>query len=313
MAEVQLRSINQIGSVEAGRPHPKEPPPARLLRERVRTVFRELPRAVAGEEKAIHDMRVAGRRARVALAVLAPKPEGERVRRARRILKGVVRAAGVCRDLDVSQRLLAEHLAAADPSPETRLLGRRLAAARTRSRRRTAEVLLEQRIARLRKDLREILAGPRVDLATVQGRLREARDDTQREVVSAIETLGGTFEPDRLHDVRRKVRRLRYIAEVSTEFRYGDTEAVKELKKLQERLGRIHDAHVLAAWLGRQAAGAEARGQASLGAEARRLERGILDANREQHHAYLRSRPADGVTRTAALIAPSEPVAAAQA
>ncbi len=52
------------------------PPEARttaLLRDRVKRVFRELPGALAGEEEAVHQVRVAGRRLRVALPLLRPQ------------------------------------------------------------------------------------------------------------------------------------------------------------------------------------------------------------------------------------------------
>src|SRR5262249_6761315 len=154
------------------------------------------------------------------------------------------------------------------PSSELLLLRRRLSAARSRSCRQTAQALLEQRTARLRKDLRVILAAGSADFAAVRARIRDARDDARREGVSAIEALGSAFEPVQLHDVRRKVRRLRYVAEVSAELGSGAADAPKELKKLQEHLGLAHDAYVLGAWLGRQAARAEARGQTSLATEA---------------------------------------------
>ena len=48
-----------------------------LLRERVRAVFKQLPKGLAGDEEAIHQMRVAGRRLRVALPLLARKPRGQ--------------------------------------------------------------------------------------------------------------------------------------------------------------------------------------------------------------------------------------------
>ena len=51
---------------------PPEARTAALLRDRVSRVFRELPGALAGEEEAVHQVRVTGRRLRVALPLLAP-------------------------------------------------------------------------------------------------------------------------------------------------------------------------------------------------------------------------------------------------
>ena len=55
-------------------------------------------------------MRVAGRRLRVALPLLARKPEGRRARRALRILRQLRTAAGTSRDLDVGVALFEERL-----------------------------------------------------------------------------------------------------------------------------------------------------------------------------------------------------------
>ena len=53
-----------------------------LLEDRITRVFRELPGAVAGQEEAIHQVRVAGRRLRVALPLLARKGAGRTVAKA---------------------------------------------------------------------------------------------------------------------------------------------------------------------------------------------------------------------------------------
>src|SRR5690348_4527798 len=77
-----------------------------LLRARIREVFRHLPPALGGDPEAIHQMRVAGRRLRVALPLLARKPEGKRVRRALTLLKQMTQTAGASRDVDVMIELV---------------------------------------------------------------------------------------------------------------------------------------------------------------------------------------------------------------
>ncbi|HEY6554694.1 MAG TPA: CHAD domain-containing protein, partial [Vicinamibacteria bacterium] len=130
-----------------------------LLRQRIRAVFRHLPKGLAGDEEAIHQMRVAGRRLRAALPLLARKPEGRRVHRALRVLRELARTAGASRDLDVGLELLTDRLHAVSPvDPEQRLLRTRLRAARARSRTRMAEALMDLEIARLRRDLRAVVA-----------------------------------------------------------------------------------------------------------------------------------------------------------
>ncbi|MFI5184206.1 MAG: CHAD domain-containing protein, partial [Vicinamibacteria bacterium] len=122
-----------------------------LLKERIRTLFRYFPKGLAGEEEPIHQMRVAARRLRVALPLLARKPRGRRVREALAILRDVTRAGGGSRDLDVGLALLETRLKASGiATPELANLRRRLRSARARSRGRMAEELLDLPISRLR-------------------------------------------------------------------------------------------------------------------------------------------------------------------
>src|SRR5688572_20793086 len=106
-----------------------------LLRARIRDVFRHLPKALAGEEEPIHQMRVAGRRLRVALPHLARRPRGRRVRRALLELQRLTRAAGASRDYDVMLTLFEERLQhVRTRTAEQTVLLRRLRSARVRSR-----------------------------------------------------------------------------------------------------------------------------------------------------------------------------------
>src|SRR5690349_3331847 len=119
-------------------------PGRRVLRAKVHDVFRHLPRALTGDEEAIHEMRVAGRRLRVALPLLALRPDGKRVRRALVGIKDLTRAAGSSRDLDVMLSGLEQELPPTRqrPRPQTKILGR-LRQARRRARARMTEVVLD--------------------------------------------------------------------------------------------------------------------------------------------------------------------------
>jgi CHAD domain-containing protein len=268
-----------------------------LLRQRIRGVFRHLPKGLAGNEESLHQMRVAGRRLRVALPLLAKKPAGKRVRRALRILRQLTRAAGTSRDLDVSVDLLQARLRAQSPSPEHSLLQRRLRAARRRSRTRMAEALMDLEIARLRQDLRTIVSRRAEDVFTVLSRLREARDFHGQILVVGFEELGDRFDPVGLHRLRRRARRLRYVAELGDLIRGEESEAPALWKSLQDEIGQIHDHQVLAAWLGGQAKAAAARGQEALAALAGGEQAAVLDLGSALHRALLGRRPAEVVTR----------------
>jgi|MudIll2142460700_1097286.scaffolds.fasta_scaffold198944_2 CHAD domain-containing protein len=267
-------------------------PCADLLRERVRTVFKHVPKALNGDAEAIHQLRVSGRRLRVTLPLLTCRPSGRRTRRALRSLRDLTRTAGTSRDLDVIAGLFAEGMhELGGATPERKVLARRLTQARRRSRARMVERLLDHDIARLRKDLRAILARGPEDLFTVLARVRERRDALGQEALVGFARLRGRFDPAGLHFIRRKARRLRYVAEVARAIRQPDLEAPRLLRDLQEQLGAIHDNAVLAAWLGVQATRAEKQGQQALAASARELEQHFTERSQACHRTCLEAQP----------------------
>lgn len=277
-----------------------------LLRDRHRAVFRRLPLALGGNEEALHDMRIAARRLRVALPLLATRPDGSRVRRSLRILRQVTRAAGASRDLDV---VLALAVRTPAVTSEAKVLMRRLRATRTRSRHRMSEALLDLEIARLRRDLR-VVVGRRADVLFVTlRRLRETRDALGAECLALIETLGERYDAAALHRLRIRIRRLRYLAEISDAFRGQTTTAATELRILQDQLGRLHDAHVLAAWFAAQATAARRVGASPLAAEAAARGRAFVEASRAEHAEYLAGHPADAIRRALAALSRARPAA----
>jgi len=286
-------------------PHPT----TSLLRGRVRAFFREVPRGLAGEEEAIHQMRVMGRRLRVAMPLLALRPEGRRVRRALRLLREATRTAGVSRDLDVIAGLLATRALGVPVAAELRLLISRLRRARRRARAGMAERLLDLDIARLRRDLRRILHLGAADAFSVLARMREQRETEGAALLSEIDGLAGRFDPVALHRLRRRIRRLRYAAELRDELRGAELGAARALKELQERLGDVHDAHVLAAWLGARAAFASAHGQPALADEAERQRAHFESASRGMHRTLLEDGLRARVEAALTAMAPGRSVA----
>ena len=263
-----------------------------LLRARIREVFRHLPKALAGEEEAIHQMRVAGRRLRIALPHLAQRPGGRRVRRALQELKRLTRGAGASRDFDVMLGHLEAELAKTRVrTPPQGLLLRRLRAARARSRGRMADALLDLEIARLRRDLRAILARKGERFLAVLLRLGQTEGSEGGALLATFETLGSRFDVDALHRLRIGARRLRYAAELHLELSHRRSEGPDVLKQLQEDLGLIRDLYLVSAWLGTQRAAAAARGDAALAAEARRLQSRFLRTSRTKHRELLATDP----------------------
>jgi CHAD domain-containing protein len=268
-----------------------------LLKNRIRLVFRHLPKGLGGDEESVHQVRVAGRRLRVALPVLARKPRGRRVKRALVILRDLTRAAGLGRDLDVILPLYEHRLAGIqDPTPEQLALRRRLRGARTRSRTRMADALMDIEIAGVRRDLRRVVARGAEGVFTVMARLRDSRDTEGVALLAGFQEIGDRYDPLALHALRRATRRMRYAAEVSDALRGEDSEAPALLKGLQDAIGSLHDNHVLVTWLERQAR--ITPGRASSVPEAAHGEQAFFEEEGRRLHAeLLERRPADVVAR----------------
>lgn len=279
-----------------------------LLKLRMQTVFRHLPHAMAGDVERTRSMRVAARRLRVALPLLASRPEGRRVARAVKRLRQLIDAAGGSRDLDVAVVLLDQALARGS-SPEAQVLRRRLRAARGRARRRMAETLLDIEIASLRRDLRAVVRRPADPIFAVLARLRGVRETLGEEMLGRFSALGDDYEPEGLHRLRTRLRRLRYTVEAREGLKAREAPTPALFKTLQDDLGLVHDAHVLATWLSRQAAASRRRKTPEIAAEAARLSAALREESREHHRVFLASRPAQALT--AALATLGRPLSAA--
>jgi CHAD domain-containing protein len=266
----------------------------RLLRERIRSVFSHLPQALAGNEERLHQMRIAARRLRVALPLLARNPDGKKVRRAVRGLRQLTRTPGASRDLDVMVSLAEDHWRQPDAlSADGRVLRRRLLAARARSRRQMAEALLDLEIARLRRDLRTVLARGGDLLFSALVRLRETRDRDGERALDLLATVGASFDADALHEVRISLRRLRYAAEVQDLLKGVRSDATRLFKDLQERLGHVRDAFVLSEWFASQAQRSGRGGQSGVAREARALAARFRETSTRHHRDLLEARPDD--------------------
>ena len=267
---------------------------ATLLADRVKRVFRELPGAMGGEEEAVHQVRVAGRRLRVALPLLARKGCSRRVRTALKVLRQLTREVGCGRDLDVFLGLLEDRLAASrGASPEQRRLLTRLRSARGRGRRQVAEAVMDLDIDGLRRDLRRVLQLGAADSTTVLARVLAFREKHGAALLRGFSQLGDRNRPAELHALRRRARRLRYAAEVEDAVRGDDSRAPVLWKRLQDGIGALHDNHQLARWLDEQARAAERHGNAALARAARVERRFFLAEGRRLHAALVATRPAD--------------------
>lgn len=236
-----------------------------LIRQRLRALGRTLPAAQQGDAQAIHQARVATRRLREALPLVVDGAAGRRLARRARAL---TRALGPVRELDVVLQTLDAIDAAGDvPRPAIACLrtvvGDELRRLRAEMARRVASVdlsalrtkaiagarahdhALARAVARGRKSgARRRQAGSPAGVATADR--RSARRGGR--LRAAIENAAGIYLPDRLHDVRIAVKKLRYAMEVARDVRGSKAVVrIRTLKRAQDLLGRIHDLEVVIA------------------------------------------------------------------
>jgi CHAD domain-containing protein len=274
-----------------------------LMRRKGADLFRHFPLALTGDEEAIHQLRVSGRRLRVALTLLPGKPDGRRAERARNLLRQLTRTAGSSRDLDVLLTSYDERLRA-QPSrtPEQKLLRLRLASARRRGRARMIESLLDLPIARLRADLAALIVRGGPPPSVVCERFAAASQRELRFLQEGFAALGPQLDPEELHALRRRARRVRYAVEVFDQVRNFTSAATKPWKVLQDLIGVIHDHHVLATWFDTQAKADRAAGKAELAATAVEEAEAARSTMRQLHAQFLAADPVAIVGRGLAAL-----------
>jgi CHAD domain-containing protein len=220
-----------------------------LIGQRLAVVRRMLPGARRGDVHAIHQTRVATRRLREAIPVVVG--QGGAGRKLRRSVRRLTRALGPVRELDVAL-LTLEELGAAGEAPRRAIVCLRQSIADER-RRLHAELVRRIDRSDLDKLQRKALAAARGKRPTVRDdrRIAAARARTARRAErlrAAIDNAAGMYLPDRLHEVRIEVKKLRYALEVSRELtRSRATARIDALKRMQDLLGRMHDLEVLIA------------------------------------------------------------------
>ena len=216
------------------------------LRQRLDAFGLELDRVDAGDVEALHRTRVASRRLRELLPLLALDHDVSRTLGCR--LRKVTRLLGAVRELDVLLILVAELAEDRRFSADAlRPIGAAAAKARVSARARLSARFPAVKLKRLAHELERASKGHangagRAGLWALEARLvhRAAR------VQEAIETAGTVYAPEPLHRVRIAVKKLRYTAELAGDATRRHVAAdVAALKTAQDLLGRLHDLGVL--------------------------------------------------------------------
>jgi CHAD domain-containing protein len=192
-------------------------------------------------------------------------------------------------------------------SAEQKELRKRLRAARTRSRSGLAAGILDLDIDGLRRHLRRIRSRGTADAETVLSRTGAASARDGARVLEGLAAVGERYDPEALHALRRRIRQLRYTAEVDEVLRGEQAGASAIWKKLQDAIGDLHDVHVLAGWLGKQADRAAARDRPALAAAATAERQAFEAEGRRLHRKLLETGPADLANQAVKIVTDGDP------
>ncbi len=229
---------------------PKPRATTALLQRRARDLKRHLPAAITGSGHGVHQARVASRRLRETVPVLATGLKGSKAGKARRKIRRLTRALGTVRELDVTVTILDE-LARREHLPRTALEEVRADVLEERDRRR--EIMLERLdtvdIHKLDRRLSSVADALQHSTST-EWRVALSRRLLKRakRLATAITTVGQIYYPERLHQVRIAAKKLRYALEIASDSHASAAAPlVSLLKRTQDNLGRLHDLQVLLA------------------------------------------------------------------
>jgi CHAD domain-containing protein len=219
-----------------------------LLARRARALKRNLKQAAEGDRHGVHQARVASRRLREAVPVLATGLKNAKAGKAGRKIRRITRALGSIRELDVTVGLLDE-LAQRDNIPRLALEHVRAHVVREQESRR--EIMLKRldrvKVAKLDRRLQSL--GEALEAAeaeqwreTLATRLLKRA----KALGAAMEGAGQLYEAERLHQVRIAAKKLRYALEMAAETGVGAARSsALTIKRAQDTLGRLHDLQVL--------------------------------------------------------------------
>jgi CHAD domain-containing protein len=270
-----------------------------LIRQRLNALTRMLPAAQRGDVRSLHQARVATRRLREALPLLA---SGGRIRKLERVVQRITRALGPVRELDVALLTLDE-LEASGEVPRSAVARLRQVITQERTGLH-AEMQRRLQRANLQKLEKRAIGAARktpAPSAPRRGRVRdperlaaaEARVARRATAVrAAIDNAAGIYLPDRLHEVRIAVKKLRYAMELARELSGSRAiVAIRTLKEAQDLLGRMHDLEVLIART-RAVQGSPSATNLRLSADLDRLVRRLETECRQLHGHFVASRHA---------------------
>jgi CHAD domain-containing protein len=263
-----------------------------IVRQRLAALSRTLPAAQKGDVQAVHQARVATRRIREALPLVARGRTGKSLKKS---VRKLTRALGPVRELDVALMNLDQLRNAGDVSDAAVARLRQLIT-EERQRLGAEMVRLISHFSLTRFQRRAIDAaalGPEATGARDPRRIAMAVSRAARRAEglrAAMENAAGIYLPDRLHQVRIAVKKLRYALEIAQDLSGSRaTVRIRTLKRVQDLLGRMHDLEMLIA----RTRAIQSRAGApslNLSADLDRLVRSLENECRRLHVRYMNER-----------------------
>jgi CHAD domain-containing protein len=224
--------------------------PTRLVQRQVEDLSLLFPRLRDGGVEDVHRARVSTRRLRAALPLIAG---AQRLENAARVLKEIRRALGEVRELDVMREVLTAAENGVPAGAAAAAVARQsLAVEQERARRQLIKTLEGTRAERaLRTSLRSprplvrmfhAVGGARQWQETLRGRIHDRAEDA----ATSLQHASGVYFPNRLHRLRIAVKKLRYDVETADALGlWRPRRVLQDLKRVQARLGEIHDWQVV--------------------------------------------------------------------
>jgi CHAD domain-containing protein len=223
--------------------------PQYLARRSVGALLEQWPLALVDDIEGIHQTRVASRRLRELLPVLASDPDDAQSVELRRRLRYLTRLLGPSRELDVAGQTL-ETLGSRTPSRAIAIVRAYVDRERSDASRVMRQGVAAVDINHLSVRTRELAA--RLDspgaIRNCAGRAAARLDRRAHELEAAVLGAGIVYAPGPLHGVRIALKKFRYAFEVAERVgRFRLRGSMQHLKRLQTLLGDLHDLQVLAA------------------------------------------------------------------
>ncbi len=221
-----------------------DPSPSALVKRRTKALRAALPVALEGDITALHRARVASRRLRELLPLLAlpgakPGKTRKRVRRLTQLL-------GRVREMDVALQLLDS---LGEGVPRLALFEARQHVRNGRESRRGQMLRKLHKLSVKKLDRRLdalVTAAEGQDATTWRRRLATQLTRRAGRLRDAAAEAGAIYVPERLHGVRLAAKKLRYALEIAAELGVRDAAKLAAVvRRSQVTLGHLQDRHVL--------------------------------------------------------------------